>query len=112
MYSIWKLSKVYLPPLKNVNRIASCRCCVRLESGPPPDCRRKVVSASTQDGAAGKDLEAHRCWWFVSLERWIDRSCQSALFGGASGTLLRTPYSPNIRGRMPISFLAAALSSV
>jgi hypothetical protein len=53
MYSIWKLSKVYLPPLKNVNRIASSRCCVRLESGPPPACRRKVVSASTQDGAAG-----------------------------------------------------------
>jgi hypothetical protein len=78
MYSIWKLSKVYLPPLKNVNRIASSRCCVRLESGPPPACRRKVVSASTQDGAAGKDLEAQRCWLFVSLERWIDGTLELA----------------------------------
>jgi hypothetical protein len=78
MYSIWKLSKVYLLPLKNVNRIASSRCCVRLESGPPPACRRKVVFASTQDGAAGKALEAQRCWLFVSLERWIDGTLELA----------------------------------
>src|SRR6266481_4056506 len=78
MYSIWKLSKVYLLPLKNVNRIASSPCCVRLESGPPPACRRKVVSASTQDGAAGKALEAQRCWLFVTLERWIDGTLELA----------------------------------
>ena len=63
---------------RNVNRIASSRCCVRLESGPPPACRRKVVSASTQDGAAGKALEAQRCWLFVSLERWIDGTLELA----------------------------------
>jgi hypothetical protein len=26
------------------------------------------VSASTKEGAAGKNLEAQRCWLFVSLE--------------------------------------------
>jgi len=36
------------------------------------------VSASTQDGAAGKDLEAQRCWFFVSLERWIDGTLELA----------------------------------
>ena len=42
----------------------------------------------------------------------LHRSCQAALFCGASGTILRTPYPPNMRGRMAISFLVAALSSV
>ena len=47
-----------------------------------------------------------------SLSDLLHRSCQAALFCGASGTILRTPYLPNMRGRMAISFLVAALSSV
>jgi hypothetical protein len=42
----------------------------------------------------------------------LHRCCQAALFCGASGTILRTPYPPKLRGRMAIRFLAAALSSV
>jgi hypothetical protein len=31
-----------------------------------------MVSASTEDRSASKDLEAQSGWLFVGLERWID----------------------------------------
>ena len=34
--------------------------------------QHQVVSATTEDGAAGEDLETQGGGLFVSLERWID----------------------------------------
>jgi hypothetical protein len=37
-----------------------------------------MVSATTKDSAAGKNLKTQRGWLFVSLERWIDGALELA----------------------------------
>ena len=41
-------------------------------------CEHQVMSAATEDGAAGKNFETQGGWLFVSLERWINGALELA----------------------------------
>jgi len=77
----------------------------------PQGIHQREVAEDVERSVATLGRSRHDCN-AKSLLDLLHRSCQAALFCGASGTILRTPYPPNMRGRMAISFLVAALSSV